>query len=159
LCPDRLFLCNMLGKCGGGPAFDSRYGGAAAATACALLLGGSALLCHLAWRPTAGAEAVGFAVLYGLGYGGSFALVQSKAALHFGHRRGFKTLQGFLFGWQMAGMITGELLTPELAHAFSYTAAFAVIAAVAATALLALLAFEKREAQIGPGTSLKVPLV
>ena len=71
----------MLGKCGGGPAFDSRYGGAAAATACALLLGGSALLCHLAWRPTAGAEAVGFAVLYGLGYGGSFALVQSKAAL------------------------------------------------------------------------------
>ena len=48
-------------------------------------------------------EALGFALIFGLGYGGCYALVQSKAALHFGHRRGFKPLQGFLFVWQMAG--------------------------------------------------------
>ena len=41
-------------------------------------------------------EALGFALIFGLGYGGCYALVQSKAALHFGHRRGFKPLQGFL---------------------------------------------------------------
>ena len=53
--------------------------------------------------PPYSGEALGFALIFGLGYGGCYALVQSKAALHFGHRRGFKPLQGFLFVWQMAG--------------------------------------------------------
>lgn len=79
-----------------------------AAAACALLLGGTTLVLHLASRLAsrplvAGGEALGFALTFGLGYGGCYALVQSKAALHFGHRRGFKPLQGFLFVWQMAG--------------------------------------------------------
>ena len=92
-----------------------------AAAACAMLLGGAALLLHLASRLASrplvasppllvaspplvsGGEALGFALIFGLGYGGCYALVQSKAALHFGHRRGFKPLQGFLFVWQMAG--------------------------------------------------------
>ena len=87
-----------------------------AAAACAMLLGGAALLLHLASRLASpplvasrplvsGGEALGFALTFGLGYGGCYALVQSKAALHFGHRRGFKPLQGFLFVWQMAGAI------------------------------------------------------
>jgi hypothetical protein len=47
-----------------------------------------------------------------LGYGGCYALVQSKAALHFGHRPGFKTLQGFLFVWQMMGAVLASRARP-----------------------------------------------
>ena len=113
---------------------------------------GSAVLWALSWRPTAGAAAVAFALTFGLGYGGSYALVQSKAALHFGHRRGFKALQGFLFSWQVAGQISGELVTPELAHALSYAAAFGVLLCAALGALGAIVAFEAREASIARGS-------
>ena len=88
-----------------------------AAAACALLLGGATLLLHLASRLASrlfvtGGEALGFALLFGLGYGGCYALVQSKAALHFGHRPGFKTLQGFLFVWQMMGAVLASRARP-----------------------------------------------
>ena len=59
------------------------------------------------------------------------------------------------------GTILGELITLELAHHYSYTVAFGVVAGVAAVALLALLGFEHREARLGMklGAGLKVPLV
>merc|ERR1719424_1870820 len=167
-----IFLSNMCGKLSSGPVYDGRYGRYGAAAACAMLLGGAALLLHLASRLASpplvasrplvsGGEALGFALTFGLGYGGCYALVQSKAALHFGHRRGFKALQGFLFVWQMSGTVLGELITPELAHHYSYTVAFGVVAGVAAVALLALLGFEHREARLGMklGAGLKVLLV
>ena len=154
-----IFLSNMCGKLSSGPVYDGRYGRYGAAAACAMLLGGALLLWHLAWQPSAGGEALGFALTFGLGYGGCYALVQSKAALHFGHRRGFKALQGFLFVWQMTGTILGELITPELAHHFSYTVAFGMVAAVAAAALLALLAFEVREVRIREQKHVWLPLV
>lgn len=155
-----IFLSNTSAKLCSGPVYDGHYGRYGAAAACVLLLCGAALLLHLASRPSSGGEALGFALVFGLGYGGCYALVQSKAALHFGHRRGFKALQGFLFVWQMGGTVLGELITPELAHHFSYTVAFGVVAAVAAVALLALLAFEHREARLAKeGAAFKVPLV
>ena len=40
------------------------------------------------------------------------------------------TLQGFLFCCQMAGTVTGELMTPLLAHAVSYAAASDVLTAI-----------------------------
>lgn len=141
-----IFAGNTVAKLASGPLLDGPHGGACAAGACTLLAAGSAVLWSLSWRPTAGATAVAFALVFGLGYGGSYALVQSKAALHFGHRRGFKSLQGFLFCWQMAGQISGELVTPELAHALSYTAAFGVLFCLALGALGAIVAFEVREA-------------
>lgn len=141
-----IFAMNMTGKLIIGPLYDGPRGGAFALGACALLLLGSAILWHLSLRPSAGAEALAFAIVFGLGYGGTYALVQSKAAIHFGHRRGFKALQGFLFSWQMAGTVSGEVFTPELAHVCSYSVSFGALAAMAVVALATQLAFEMREA-------------
>mmetsp|Transcript_19631 Transcript_19631/g.32726 ORF Transcript_19631/g.32726 Transcript_19631/m.32726 type:complete len:420 (+) Transcript_19631:196-1455(+) len=140
-----IYAGNMAGKTLIGPLYDSRHGGACAVGACALLVSGSAVLWHLAWHSSGGIEALVFAIVFGLGYGGAYALVQSKAALHFGHRHGFKAMQGFLYCWQMAGTISGEIITPELAHAKSFAAAFAAVTGIAVSALVALLAFEARE--------------
>ena len=67
------------------------------------------------------------------------------------------TLQGFLFCCQMAGTVTGELMTPLLAHAVSYAAAFAALTAVALSALATLVMFERREVRLrevgGAGTA------
>ena len=56
---------------------------------------------------------------------------------------------------QVAGQICGELATPELAHALSYTAAFGVLLCLALGALGAIVAFEAREALLARGSTAK----
>ena len=148
-----VFVGNVLSKLASGPLYDGAHGGACAIGACATLTAGSLLLLHLAAKPAVGAEALAFAITFGTGYGGCYSLLQCKASLHFGHRRGFKALQGFLSTGQYAGMACGYLFPPELAHACSYTLSFATLCGSALAALAAIVAFELREASLGVGSS------
>ena len=70
---------------------------------------------------------VAFAGVYGLGYGASFTLVQSKAARLFGRRHGFSRLQSFLVVSQYVGSFSGVAITARLREVFgSYLRAFAI---------------------------------
>jgi len=53
-------------------------------------------------------------MVYGLGYGASFTLVQSRAARLFGRREGFARLQSFLVLCQYIGSFAGVTLTAQL---------------------------------------------
>ena len=158
-----IFLCNMCSKLASGPMYDGSHGRFFAVGACAMLALGSALLLHLSWAPSVGWEMLAFAIIFGIGYGGSYSLIQSRAALHFGHRRGFKAVQGFLSAGQYAGMTCGYLFPPLLAHAFSYSVAFSTLLGSAVVALVAIVAFEVREASLSSAvigrTSLKTPFL
>ena len=67
-----------------------------------------------------------FAVVYGLGYGATYTLVQSRAAQLFGTIDDFSRLQGFLVLWQYIGSFLGVVVTATLREATgSYAAAFA----------------------------------
>jgi len=140
-----IFACNFIVKLASGPLYDSRHASKFAVIGCVLLLVACALLYYLSHKPSAGPTAIAFAVTFGVGYGMSFSLCQSKAALHFGHRCGFKALQGFLNCWQMVGMILGGLVTPELAQAASYSDSFLLTLIVAVMAVAAVVGFEARE--------------
>ena len=154
-----VFLFNMLSKLASGPLYDGVHGCRYSVTAVALLMSGSLLLLHLSWAPSAGAETFFFAVVFGVGYGGSYSLIQSKAALHFGHRRGFKAIQGFLSAGQYAGMTCGYLFPPLIAHAYSYSASFSTLLFSAVAAFIAILAFEWREFSLSSASPLKVPFL
>ena len=74
---------------------------------------------------------------YGLGYGASFLLVQSRAARAYGHRDGFGRLQGALVCAQYVGSFLGITLTALLREATgSYLAPFALFPALAALVCL-----------------------
>ena len=109
-----VFGCNVLSKLVSGVLYDGAHGGACAIGACVTLAVASIVLLHLAMQPAVGAEALAAAITFGVGYGGGYSLLQSKASLHFGHRHGFKALQGFLSAGQYLGMTCGYLLPPEL---------------------------------------------
>ena len=79
------------------------------------------------------AQLAAFAVAYGLGYGASFALVQSHAAKAYGGREGFGRLQGALVLAQYVGSFLGITLTARLREATgSYLAPFALFPVLAA---------------------------
>ena len=158
-----IFLCNMLSKLASGPIYDGAHGRVFAVAACGTLTVGCLLLLHLSWTPSVSGETLTFAILFGIGYGGGYSLIQSRAALHFGHRRGFKTVQGFLSAGQYAGMTCGYFIPPLLAHAFSYSVSFSALCGSAVTSLLAIVAFELREASLssvaGGPASLNTPFL
>ena len=61
-----------------------------------------------------------FAVVYGLGYGATYTLVQSRAAQLFGTIDDFSRLQGFLVLWQYIGSFLGVVVTATLREAISF---------------------------------------
>ena len=68
-----------------------------------------------------------FATLYGLGYGATYTLIQSKAARLFGRKPDFSRLQSFLVLWQYIGSFLGVTCSAALEDATgSYGPSFAV---------------------------------
>ena len=117
-------------------------------TGCALLLCGSLLVLQVERAPSGDATPSGggwriapvsseaqlaaFAITYGLGYGASFALVQSHAAKAYGRREGFGRLQGALVLAQYVGGFCGVTLTALLRERTqSYLAPFALFPVLA----------------------------
>ena len=117
-------------------------------TGCALLLCGSLLVLQLerapsgdtahsggSWRiapVSSEAQLAAFVITYGLGYGASFALVQSHAAQAYGRREGFGRLQGALVLAQYVGGFGGVTLTALLRERTqSYLAPFALFPVLA----------------------------
>lgn len=72
-------------------------------------------------------------MVYGLGYGGSFTLVQARAAQLYGRADGFALLQSGLAVAQYVGSFLGVLLTAQLREATSsFVAPFAIFPALGA---------------------------
>ena len=94
---------------------------------CALLALGSAMVLRVRGIPpgaplelvitTQRAQLVAFAVCFGLGYGCSFTLVQSRAAALYGHLDSFSQLQSYLAVCQYAGSFSGVALTALIREA------------------------------------------
>ena len=100
-----VFALSGAGKLLFGSLYDTRHAGAFGACATMALVSGCLLLLHVALRATSGtnspnslnnspsAELLVFSLVYGLGYGGAFIGIQSRAASHYGERASFRMLQ------------------------------------------------------------------
>ena len=153
-----IFGCSVAGKILFGLGLDGRHSRRVALSGCALLLCGTVLSLQLerpsaddsgagAWQlaPVSGsAQLAAFSVVYGLGYGASFSLVQSRAARHYGHREGFGRLQGALVCAQYVGSFLGITVTALLREVTgSYLGAFALFPALAALVCLHCRSMER----------------
>lgn len=96
-------------------------------------------------------QLLGFTVIYGLGFGGSYSLVSAKPAKILGRMEDFGKLQGFFMLFQVIGGFLGTLVTGKLRELTgSYTCSFYVFAAMAFLAMghyVALEAGSKRTQQ------------
>ena len=143
-----IFALSLAGKVIWGIALDRPHQRLYALAGCALLTIGSALLVRPVWvdaaegaggvnghrmelRPAQGhVQMVAFACTFGLGYGGTFTLVQSRAAQLHGARADFPKLQSCLGVAQYVGSFLGVLLTSqlrELDEKHSFTWPFALL--------------------------------
>ena len=118
-----VFGVNFCGKVLSGIALDSKHQRLVALVGCLLLAIGGALLIRPTWNTDGGiglAPASGhlqlvlFAVTFGLGYGCTFTLIQSRAAQLYGMRPDFPSLQSCLAVGQYIGSFVGVLLTSQL---------------------------------------------
>ena len=89
-------------------------------------------------------QLLAFSLVYGLGYGGVFILMQSKPLQLYGGDAGFPHMQGFFLTWQRVGTIAGVSLTGVMArgadseHAGSFSTPFKWLPLLAALAPLRL---------------------
>ena len=97
-----VFALSGAGKLLFGSLYDTRHAGAFGACAAMALVSGCLLLLHVALRAARGtnspnnspsAELLVFSLVYGLGYGGAFIGMQSRAASYYGERASFRMLQ------------------------------------------------------------------
>ena len=130
-----------------GPALDTSFERAAGMGSCMLLLLGTCL--PLEWdatglKPTANpTQLLLFAVVYGLGYGASYAVISAKPAKLFGEMPEFGKLQGFWMLFQVIGGFFGTILTGKLRVATgSFTLPFCIFIAMALMACLHYIALE-----------------
>ena len=86
-------------------------------------------------------QLLAFSLVYGLGYGGVFILMQSKPLQLYGGDAGFPHMQGFFLTWQRVGTIAGVSLTGVMArgadseHAGSFSTPFKWLPLLAALAM------------------------
>ena len=72
-------------------------------------------------------QLLAFALLYGVGYGATYTLIQSKAARLYGREPDFPRLQSFLVLWQYIGSFLGVTCSAAIEHlSGSYGPSFAV---------------------------------
>ena len=143
-----VFAASVVGKVGCGCGLDSPHTKWVGMASCALLLCGCLLVLQVerapsgdttpsggGWRVapvSSEAQLAAFVITYGLGYGASFALVQSHAAKTYGRREGFGRLQGALVLAQYVGGFGGVTLTALLRERTqSYLAPFALFPVLA----------------------------
>jgi len=131
-----VFAMSMVGKVLSGVGSDTAYSGAVALASCGLMLLGTCCVLRVRFggphlvdvEPTTShAQLVVFAMVYGLGYGTSFSIIQVKAAQLYGSKEGYVQLQSFLTAFQFGGGFVGTLATGMLRDATgSYRASFLV---------------------------------
>jgi MFS family permease len=120
-----IFALSLVAKIAFGPALDrSSTRRPAALFGCSLLALGCGLTLRVQRAPGGGPfevltasshpQLVAFSVCFGLGYGSSFTLVQSRAAALYGQLEGFSKLQSTLAVAQYAGSFLGVLVTAQL---------------------------------------------
>ncbi len=157
-----IFVSSIVGKLGFGCALDGErraqaalLGGGLVTLGVALLLpsaavaaGRSAARLGVSGERDAGPDPPGygvlfyaplniFALLFGVGYGGTFTLVQSRAATLYGRRPGYSQIQSFVALAQYIGSFTGVLLTSQLREATgSFVAPFVLFVPIAAAATM-----------------------
>uniref|UniRef100_A0A7S0IIC3 Major facilitator superfamily (MFS) profile domain-containing protein n=2 Tax=Calcidiscus leptoporus TaxID=127549 RepID=A0A7S0IIC3_9EUKA len=132
-----IFTGSVVGKLLFGVAFDTQRRSLWGLIACALLGLGAALVLtphldahsRLSLRPTTSRLQLGaFAVVYGVGYGACYCLIQVIAPWRYGGADGFVLLQSFLAVWQYVGSFAGILVSAVLRErTTSYTLPFALL--------------------------------
>ena len=76
---------------------------------------------------TSHAQLLVFSLIYGLGYGGGFTLVQASPAKLFGDCKSFAALMSFIVVWQYAGAFAGVAVSAALHDCTgSYTLPFSL---------------------------------
>ena len=118
-----IFALSLVGKVIWGFALDRPRGRLYAPLGCILIAVGGALTLRLVWTADGTLEIAAarshaqlslFAVTFGLGYGGAFTLVQSRAAQLYGSCADFPLLQSCLAVCQYIGSFLGVLVTSQL---------------------------------------------
>ena len=144
------FALSLIGKVLWGVALDRPGQRVYALVGTAFLVLGSALLVRPTRRSEDGAFLLGpvqghgqllsFACTYGLGYGATFTLVQSRAAQLYGSRADFAVLQSVLATGQYLGSFLGIFITVQLRERLgSFVAPFALMPVLATVNLLLCL--------------------
>ncbi|CAE7650658.1 ybfB [Symbiodinium sp. CCMP2456] len=141
-----VFQASSAGKLIAGAAMDSRQI-LTGAVSCFLLVLGTLLPLDFA---SGGVEVtsnhsqlLAFTIIYGLGFGASYAVLMAKPAKMFGQLAEFSKLQGFLMLFQVLGGFCGTLITGKLRSATgSYAAAFHVFIAMASVTCFNYVAVE-----------------
>eukprot|EP00913_Durusdinium_trenchii_P004790 g4450.t1 len=119
-----VFVTSIAGKLFMGAAMDSKFQGIAGMLRTLLPLdfsqaGGSLTRSHT--------QLLAFAMVYGMGFGGTYSLLSAKPAKLLGRMADFGKLQGFLMLFQVIGGFLGTLVTGKLRDlSGSYTWSFYV---------------------------------
>ncbi|CAK9051121.1 Monocarboxylate transporter 13 (MCT 13) (Solute carrier family 16 member 13) [Durusdinium trenchii] len=126
-----VFVTSIAGKLFMGAAMDSKFQGIAGMLSCFLLFLGTLL--PLDFSQAGGSltrshtQLLAFAMVYGMGFGGTYSLLSAKPAKLLGRMADFGKLQGFLMLFQVIGGFLGTLVTGKLRDlSGSYTWSFYV---------------------------------
>lgn len=131
-----VFQVSIAGKLLMGAAMDSKFQGLAGLISCLMLLLGTVLPLDFSkggrQLTQSHGQLLAFAIIYGLGFGGSYSLLSAKPAKLLGRMADFGKLQGFLMLFQVIGGFLGTLVTGKLRElSGSYTWSFYVFIVMA----------------------------